>query len=145
MACSSHSSRMPCSVRMPSKDEPTLPTFPFLLFLISKHLLHPLERESQVLGRRLLRFLTKPSSSAMRSRATRKITRAILPSVRSLRTHRPQDRPQAARPTPYRPVADGGFVEGRRKFPGAVDQSSLCPKWHMFLSQFSVVSTVAPQ
>src|ERR1022692_4889158 len=54
MACSSHSSRMPCSARKPSKDEPTSP---FLFFVISEHLLHTLERESQVLGRRLLRFL----------------------------------------------------------------------------------------
>src|ERR1039458_7712795 len=56
MACFSHSSRMPCSARKLSKDEPTLP---FLLFVISEHLLHTLERESQVLGRRLLRFLDK--------------------------------------------------------------------------------------
>ncbi len=56
MACSSHSPRMPCSARKPSKDEPTLP---FFLFVIPEHLLHTLERESQVLRRRLLRLLDK--------------------------------------------------------------------------------------
>ena len=36
-----------CSARKPSKDEPTLP---FFLCVISEHLLHTLERESQVLA-----------------------------------------------------------------------------------------------
>src|SRR5579872_4874799 len=57
MACSSHSSRMPCSARKPSKDGPTLP---FLFFVISEHLLHTFDRKSQVPSRCLLRFLDKP-------------------------------------------------------------------------------------
>src|SRR5882672_4459979 len=45
---------MPCSARKSSKDEPTLP---FFLCVISEHLLHTLQRESQVLSWGLLRFL----------------------------------------------------------------------------------------
>src|ERR1035437_2075176 len=45
---------MPCSARKSSKDEPTLP---FFLRVISEHLLHALERESQILRWGLLRFL----------------------------------------------------------------------------------------
>src|ERR1039458_9924206 len=45
---------MPCSARKSSKDEPTLP---FFLRVISEHLLHALERESQILGWGLLSFL----------------------------------------------------------------------------------------
>src|SRR5450631_985030 len=99
MACSSHSSRMPCSARKPSKDEPTLP---FLLFVISEHLLHTLERGSQALGRRLLRFLDKAVQQHHAFRAMQKITRPIFPSVRSLRTsHRPLTIGHAERPAEF--------------------------------------------
>src|ERR1035438_4947752 len=53
-ACSSHSSSMPCSAKKSSKDEPTLP---FFLRVISEHLLHTLERQSQIPGCGLWRFL----------------------------------------------------------------------------------------
>src|ERR1017187_5397739 len=45
---------MPCSARKSSNGEPTLP---FFLCVISEHLLHTLERESQIPGWGLLRFL----------------------------------------------------------------------------------------
>src|ERR1035441_7535640 len=45
---------MPCSARKPSNGEPTLPLF---LCVISEHLLHTLERESQIPNWGLLRFL----------------------------------------------------------------------------------------
>src|ERR1017187_5221272 len=45
---------MPCSARKLSKDEPTLP---FFFCVISERLLHTLQRESQILGRGLPRFL----------------------------------------------------------------------------------------
>jgi hypothetical protein len=40
-------------------------------------------------------------------------------------------RPTSLRSSNDRPLAEGGFVEERRQLPGAVDQSSLCQKWHM--------------
>src|ERR1035441_2832961 len=45
---------MPCSARKSSKDEPTLP---FFSCVISEHLLHTLEREPQIPGWGLRRFL----------------------------------------------------------------------------------------
>src|ERR1017187_7398095 len=45
---------MPCSARKSSNGEPTLP---FFLCVISEHLLHTLERESQILSWGLPRFL----------------------------------------------------------------------------------------
>jgi hypothetical protein len=40
-------------------------------------------------------------------------------------------KPLAQDPLPYGPVAAGGFVEERRELLGAVDQPSLCQKWHI--------------
>src|SRR2546430_10486709 len=42
-----------CSVRKPSKEEPTLP---FFLCVISQHLLHTLAREFQILDRKSTRL-----------------------------------------------------------------------------------------